>query len=273
MRHSEKSQLFARFWYKKNCSKRWILGLVLWCTQILLLGQLSVTLLSVNHFVHDNSMKVDEMVVQLWLALWLITVLGSSPASSRHNEIRQEIFTNKHTKGSIRKQCEKFSNILTHLRNSSTWSLFSQLFTIPNWCKGPYYENIFWGTLWRVSSLSLSLVRSQRRRLRSPENSSSSSWSSPSRNAWITRPLLSVLKLTTSSFFRYSPEGWKNVENRAFLPSYDLAPPPSPMPFPVCNLDRRHTGRLRKRCNLPTGEGEGVGEEPNPTGARKPGPL
>jgi hypothetical protein len=35
--------------------------------------------------------------------------------------------------------------------------------------------------------------------------------------------------------------------------------------------DRRHTGRLRKRDNLLTGEGaKGVGEEPNHTTAKKP---
>ncbi len=36
-------------------------------------------------------------------------------------------------------------------------------------------------------------------------------------------------------------------------------------PFPVSNLDRRHTGRLRKRDNLMTGEGASV--EPNYTTA------
>jgi hypothetical protein len=38
-------------------------------------------------------------------------------------------------------------------------------------------------------------------------------------------------------------------------------------------LDRRHTGRLRKRDSLLTGEGEGMGEEPYNTTPRKPGPL
>jgi hypothetical protein len=38
----------------------------------------------------------------------------------------------------------------------------------------------------------------------------------------------------------------------------------SPPPSPVSKLDRRHTGRLRKRDNLLTREeGMGVGEEPN----------
>ncbi len=39
----------------------------------------------------------------------------------------------------------------------------------------------------------------------------------------------------------------------------ELAPPP---PSPVSKLDRRNTGRLRKKDKLLTGEG-GVGEEPN----------
>jgi hypothetical protein len=44
-----------------------------------------------------------------------------------------------------------------------------------------------------------------------------------------------------------------------------LHPPPRP-----CMLNRRHTGRLRKRDNLLTVEWvEGVGEEPNHTTARK----
>jgi hypothetical protein len=34
-------------------------------------------------------------------------------------------------------------------------------------------------------------------------------------------------------------------------------------------LDRRHTGRLRKRENMSMGEGVGVLEEPNHTTARK----
>ncbi len=39
-------------------------------------------------------------------------------------------------------------------------------------------------------------------------------------------------------------------------------------------LDRRHTGRLRKRDKLLTGEGRGgLGEEPNNKTTRKPGPL
>jgi hypothetical protein len=41
----------------------------------------------------------------------------------------------------------------------------------------------------------------------------------------------------------------------AFLRSYDSAPRPPPPPTPVSRLDRRHTGRLRKRDNLLGGEG------------------
>jgi hypothetical protein len=45
-------------------------------------------------------------------------------------------------------------------------------------------------------------------------------------------------------------------------------------PSHVSKLDRRYTGRLRKRDNVLTGEGvKGVGEEPNHTTARKPRPL
>jgi hypothetical protein len=41
-----------------------------------------------------------------------------------------------------------------------------------------------------------------------------------------------------------------------------LLPTPSPL-SPVSELDRRHTGRLRKRDNLLTGVGEGGGGEAN----------
>jgi hypothetical protein len=46
---------------------------------------------------------------------------------------------------------------------------------------------------------------------------------------------------------------------------------PSPPTHPFSKLDWRHTGRLRKKDSLLTGEGAGV--EPNHTTARKPGPL
>jgi hypothetical protein len=49
-----------------------------------------------------------------------------------------------------------------------------------------------------------------------------------------------------------------------------LLSPPLP-PSPVSKLDRRHSGRLRKRDNMQAGEGRG--KEPNHTTARKPGPL
>jgi hypothetical protein len=49
------------------------------------------------------------------------------------------------------------------------------------------------------------------------------------------------------------------------LQAHPLSPPPSP----VSKLDRRHTGRLKKRGSLLTGEGEkGAGAEPNHTIAR-----
>ncbi len=56
------------------------------------------------------------------------------------------------------------------------------------------------------------------------------------------------------------------IEDQAFSPSYYLPPPPHPPP--VSKLDRRQTGRLRKRDNLLIGEG-GRGAK----SARKPGAL
>jgi hypothetical protein len=49
---------------------------------------------------------------------------------------------------------------------------------------------------------------------------------------------------------------------------------PLPPLSKICS-NRRHTGRLRKRDNLLTGEREGkeVGEETNNTAARKPGTI
>ncbi len=52
------------------------------------------------------------------------------------------------------------------------------------------------------------------------------------------------------------------IEEKAVSPSYDLAPPPPPPtvpPSPVSRFDRRHTGRLRKRDDLLTGEEGGGG--------------
>ncbi len=46
-----------------------------------------------------------------------------------------------------------------------------------------------------------------------------------------------------------------NDEDEVLSPSYDLAPSPPPAPSRVSKLDRRHTGRLRKRDNLLTEEG------------------
>jgi hypothetical protein len=45
------------------------------------------------------------------------------------------------------------------------------------------------------------------------------------------------------------------IEDQASSSSYDLAPSYPPPPSPVSKVDRRHTGRLRKRNNLQTGEG------------------
>jgi hypothetical protein len=56
--------------------------------------------------------------------------------------------------------------------------------------------------------------------------------------------------------------------DRAFSPSYGLAPTPTrpTSPSPGSKLDWRHTGRLGKRDNLQTEEGV----EPNHATARKP---
>jgi hypothetical protein len=53
------------------------------------------------------------------------------------------------------------------------------------------------------------------------------------------------------------------VEDQTFLRSYDFGS--TPAPSPVSKLDRRHTGRLRKRDNLLTGKGKGGGVDPNHT--------
>ncbi len=59
---------------------------------------------------------------------------------------------------------------------------------------------------------------------------------------------------------------------QAFSGSYDSAPRPPPPPSPSIKLDRRPTGRLRKRDMLLTGGGAGnrVGVELNHSTARKP---
>jgi hypothetical protein len=48
---------------------------------------------------------------------------------------------------------------------------------------------------------------------------------------------------------------------------------PTTHPSPVSKVDQRHTERLRKIDNLQTGDGGGVGEEPDHPTARKIGPL
>ncbi len=51
------------------------------------------------------------------------------------------------------------------------------------------------------------------------------------------------------------------MEGQAFSRWYYFAPSPLPLPSPVRKLDRRHTGRLRKRDNSMTRErGEGMGQ-------------
>jgi hypothetical protein len=51
----------------------------------------------------------------------------------------------------------------------------------------------------------------------------------------------------------YSAESIERfIDDQAFSPSYDLAPPPPP---PVSKLDQQHTGRPRMRDTLLTEEG------------------
>jgi hypothetical protein len=61
----------------------------------------------------------------------------------------------------------------------------------------------------------------------------------------------------------------------ALSPSYDIAPPPTPPHFYTVNMLFLFLSLpLCRRSSLLTGGGgEGVGEEPNHTKARKPGPL
>ncbi len=65
------------------------------------------------------------------------------------------------------------------------------------------------------------------------------------------------------------PKGRGQRSKVVILPTTAL--PPSP----VSKLDRRHTGRLRKRDNMLTGEGWGIGLSWSPESydRRKPGPL
>jgi hypothetical protein len=48
---------------------------------------------------------------------------------------------------------------------------------------------------------------------------------------------------------------------QAYSRLYDLAPSPPPPAFHVSKLDRRHTGRLKKRDNLLKGEKVNIGRE------------
>jgi hypothetical protein len=80
-------------------------------------------------------------------------------------------------------------------------------------------------------------------------------------------------QLTASQGTAYCFTRKNTILKKVFSLSYDLAPPTPLPPYSDSKLDRRHKGRLRKRDNMLTGEGEGVGEEPNHTTARKPSPL
>ncbi len=89
------------------------------------------------------------------------------------------------------------------------------------------------------------------------------------RNSFAGSCLISMIKKKTFDYESESIECF--IEGQALSWPYDLAPrPPTPL-SPVCKLDQRHSGRLRKRDNLLTGVG--VWEEMNQTTAREPGPL
>ncbi len=49
------------------------------------------------------------------------------------------------------------------------------------------------------------------------------------------------------------------IEDHSFLPTYELAPSPSPPLSPVSKLDQRDRGRRRKKDTLLTGECGGGG--------------
>ncbi len=67
--------------------------------------------------------------------------------------------------------------------------------------------------------------------------------------------VLNVFTLTTHPGYTIPESIELIIEDQAFSRSYDLAPCPTPAPAPVFNLDRQHTGRLRKTDNLLTGQG------------------
>ena len=60
---------------------------------------------------------------------------------------------------------------------------------------------------------------------------------------------LIALKIVATGVFLLVKQKW------GLLPYYLDPPPPPPPPLPDSMLDRRHTGRLRKRDNLLTGDG------------------
>ncbi len=66
----------------------------------------------------------------------------------------------------------------------------------------------------------------------------------------------SSLNIIGRKFWETCPESiWLFIDCQAFSVTYDLAHRPSPSFSPVNKLDWRHTGKLRKRGSLLTGEG------------------
>ncbi len=88
---------------------------------------------------------------------------------------------------------------------------------------------------------------------------------------WLSRSLIQVRRKGLFYLFiwRLPAESIEfDIEGQAFLRSYNSAPRPTPSPLPLGKLDRRYTGRPRKRGNLLTGEGVGV--NPNHPNIRIP---
>ncbi len=84
---------------------------------------------------------------------------------------------------------------------------------------------------------------------------------------WTNRKYISTRLLC---FYFKTREYWF-IEDQPFSPSYDLSPPPAPFPSPVSKLSLFLSLPVCRR-SVYWREGRGVGEEPNHTTARKPGP-
>ncbi len=81
-------------------------------------------------------------------------------------------------------------------------------------------------------------------------------WQAPCASIYLDNPPLSGLLTWIIRPVQAGSIEWF-LEDQAFSPSYDLAPPPPP--FPVSKLDRQHTGILRNKDIFLTGVGRGRG--------------